>query len=158
MKIKFDCWKWFVVCLFGVLFLSMMNSCKTTKYVPVTMTEYRDRYIHQTDSFVKTDSVWVHDSVSVVVRGDTIFNDRWHYKFKDRIVYQSKTDTVRVRDSVPYKVEVPVEKVVYKEKKVGFFQCVSETIGNIAIGFILFFAISFVLKYILGGKRRCENE
>lgn len=158
MKIKFDCWKWFVVCLFGVLFLSMMNSCKTTKYVPVTMTEYRDRYIHQTDSFVKTDSVWVHDSVSVVVRGDTIFNDRWHYKLKDRIVYKSKTDTIRVKDSVPYKVEVPVEKVVYKEKKTGFFQIVSETIGNIAIGFILFFAISFVLKYVLGGKRRCENE
>lgn len=158
MKIKFDCWKWFVVCLFGVLFLSMMHSCKTTKYVPVTMTEYRDRYIHQTDSFVKTDSVWVHDSVSVVVRGDTIFNDRWHYKLKDRIVYKSKTDTIRVKDSVPYKVEVPVEKVVYKEKKTGFFQIVSETIGNIAIGFILFFAISFVLKYVLGGKRRCENE
>ena len=158
MKIKFDCWKWFVVCLFGVLFLSMMNSCKTTKYVPVTMTEYRDRYIHQTDSFVKTDSVWVHDSVSVVVRGDTIFNDRWHYKLKDRIVYKSKTDTIRIKDSVPYKVEVPVEKVVYKEKKTGFFQIVSETIGNIAIGFILFFAISFVLKYVLGGKRRCENE
>ena len=145
--------------LFAVMVVCMMLlGCKTTKYVPVTMTEYRDRYIHQTDSFVKTDSVWVHDSVSVVVRGDTIFNDRWHYKLKDRIVYKSKTDTIRVKDSVPYKVEVPVEKVVYKEKKTGFFQIVSETIGNIAIGFILFFAISFVLKYVLGGKRRCENE
>lgn len=145
--------------LFAVMVVcTMLLGCKTTKYVPVTMTEYRDRYIHQTDSFVKTDSVWVHDSVSVVVRGDTIFNDRWHYKLKDRIVYKSKTDTIRVKDSVPYKVEVPVEKVVYKEKKTGFFQIVSETIGNIAIGFILFFAISFVLKYVLGGKRRCENE
>lgn len=145
--------------LFAVVVVcTMLLGCKTTKYVPVAMTEYRDRYIHQTDSFVKTDSVWVHDSVSVVVRGDTIFNDRWHYKLKDRIVYKSKTDTIRVKDSVPYKVEVPVEKVVYKEKKTGFFQIVSETIGNIAIGFILFFAISFVLKYVLGGKRRCENE
>ena len=145
--------------LFAVIVVcTVLLGCKTTKYVTVTMTEYRDRYIHQTDSFVKTDSVWVHDSVSVVVRGDTIFNDRWHYKFKDRIVYKSKTDTIRVKDSVPYKVEVPVEKVVYKEKKTGFFQIVSETIGNIAIGFILFFAISFVLKYVLGGKRRCENE
>lgn len=145
--------------LFAVIVVcTVFLGCKTTKYVPVTMTEYRDRYIHQTDSFVKTDSVWVHDSVSVVVRGDTIFNDRWHYKLKDRIVYKSKTDTIRVKDSVPYKVEVPVEKVVYKEKKTGFFQIVSETIGNIAIGFILFFAISFVLKYVLGGKRRCENE
>jgi hypothetical protein len=122
------------------------------------MTEYRDRYIHQTDSFVKTDSVWVHDSVSVVVRGDTIFNDRWHYKLKDRIVYKSKTDTIRVKDSVPYKVEVPVEKVVYKEKKTGFFQIVSETIGNIAIVLIFVFAVSFALKYILCEKSRGRNE
>ena len=138
--------------------LFVTSECKTTKYVPVTMTEYRDRYIHQTDSFVKTDSVWVHDSVSVVVRGDTIFNDRWHYKLKDRIVYKSKTDTIRVKDSVPYKVEVPVEKVVYKEKKTGFFQIVSETIGNIAIVLIFVFAVSFALKYILCEKSRGRNE
>lgn len=141
--------------LFAVIVVcTVLLGCKTTKYVPVTMTEYRDRYIHQTDSFVKTDSVWVHDSVSVVVRGDTIFNDRWHYKLKDRIVYKSKTDTIRVKDSVPYKVEVPVEKVVYKEKKTGFFQIVSETIGIL----IFVFAVSFALKYILCEKSRGRNE
>ena len=43
--------------LFAVIVVcTVLLGCKTTKYVPVTMTEYRDRYIHQTDSFVKTDS------------------------------------------------------------------------------------------------------
>ena len=88
----------------AMLILSMFCRCTTTKYVPVT--EYRDRVVVKTDSLLKTDSVYVHDSVSVYIRGDTVFKDKYHIKYKDRYIARNKSDTLIVRDSIPYKVEV----------------------------------------------------
>lgn len=87
----------------AMLFLSMFCRCTTTKYVPVT--EYKDRVVVKTDSFLKNDSVYVHDSVSVYIRGDTVFNDKYHLQYKDRYIVRNKSDTLIVRDSIPYKVE-----------------------------------------------------
>ena len=81
-----------------MLVLSMFCRCTTTKYTPVT--EYRDRVV------VKTDSVYVHDSVSVYIRGDTVFKYKYHIQYKDRCIVINKSDTLIVRDSIPYTVEV----------------------------------------------------
>ena len=88
----------------AMLILSMFCRCTTTKYVPIT--EYRDRVVVKTDSLLKTDSVYVHDSVSVYIRGDTVFKDKYHLQYKDRYIVRNKSDTLIVRDSIPYKVEV----------------------------------------------------
>ena len=88
--------------------LVVLTGCRSVKYVPVT--EYRDRYVSKTDSFLKVDSVYLHDSVNVFVRGDTIFTTKTRYKDRFKIVYHTKTDTVAVRDSIPYPVKVEVEK------------------------------------------------
>lgn len=88
----------------AMLILSMFCRCTTTKYVPIT--EYRDRVVVKTDSLLNTDSVYVHDSVSVYIRGDTVFKDKYHLKYKDRYIVRNKSDTLIVRDSIPYKVEV----------------------------------------------------
>ena len=88
----------------SMLILSMFCRCTTTKYVPVT--EYKDRVVVKTDSLLKTDSVYVHDSVSVYIRGDTVFKDKYHIQYKDRYIVRNKSDTLIVRDSIPYKVEV----------------------------------------------------
>lgn len=88
----------------AILILSMFCRCTTTKYVPIT--EYRDRVVVKTDSLLKTDSVYVHDSVSVYIRGDTVFKDKYHIQYKDRYISRNKSDTLIVRDSIPYKVEV----------------------------------------------------
>ena len=88
----------------SMLILSMFCRCTTTKYVPIT--EYRDRVVVKTDSLLKTDSVYVHDSVSVYIRGDTVFKDKYHIQYKDRYISRNKSDTLIVRDSIPYKVEV----------------------------------------------------
>lgn len=84
-----------------MLFLSMFCRCTTTKYVPIT--EYRDRVVAKTDSFLKTDSVYVHDSVSVYIKGDTVFKDKYQLRYKDRYIVRNKSDTLIVRDSIPYK-------------------------------------------------------
>ena len=118
----------------AMLILSMFCRCTTAKYVPVT--EYRDRVVVNTDSLLKTDSVYVHDSVSVYIRGDTVFKDKYHLQYKDRYIVRNKSDTLIVRDSIPYKVVV--DKTLSKTDKAFL------NIGKIAsvclfIGILAFF-------------------
>lgn len=120
-----------------MLILSMFCRCTTTKYVPVT--EYKDKVVVKTDSLLKTDSVYVHDSVSVYIRGDTVFKDKYHLQYKDIYIVRNKSDTLIVRDSIPYKVGV--EKTLSKTDraflKIGKIASVCIFIGIIAfIGWI----------------------
>lgn len=88
--------------------LVTLTGCRSVKYIPVT--EYMDRYVSKTDSFIKTDSVYLHDSVSVFTKGDTVYIAKIRFKDMFKIVYNTKTDTVAVHDSIPYPVNVEVEK------------------------------------------------
>ena len=94
------------------LLLTLLFGCKT-KYVGVP--EYHTFYKARTDSFMKYDSVWVHDSVNMWTKNDTVFKDRWHTELKWRDVDRVRHNTVLKTDSVmvPYEVE----KVVYKNNK-----------------------------------------
>ena len=99
--------QWLTLAMLAVMLMTLAG-CRSVKYVPVT--EYRDRYVSKTDSFLKVDSVYLHDSVSVFVRGDTIFTTKTRYKDRLKYIYNTKTDTVAVHDSIPYPVKVEVEK------------------------------------------------
>ena len=95
-----------VVCL-------LLSSCSTVKYVPVVE--------HKTDTLIQTkvqrDSVWLHDSIHVTERGDTVRIERWHTKYIESIrhdtTYISKTDTI----PQPYPVEKLVEKPLSKTQR-----------------------------------------
>ena len=132
MNLKFNWWKWLVICSISMLILSMFCRCTTTKYVPVT--EYKDRVVVKTDSLLKTDSVYVHDSVSVYIRGDTVFNDKYHLQYKDRYIVRNKSDTLIVRDSIPYKVgvEKPLSKTERAFLNIGKIASVCLFIGILA--------------------------
>ena len=99
--------QWLTLAMLAVMLVTL-TGCRSVKYIPVT--EYRDRYVSKTDSFIKTDSVYLHDSVSVFAKGDTIYMAKTRYKDRFKIVYHTKTDTVAVHDSIPYHVKVEVEK------------------------------------------------
>lgn len=85
----------------------LLIGCNSVKHVPVetvkTEKEYVDRW--------NRDSVYVRDSVFILVKGDTVFKDRFRIVYKDKLVrdtaYVSKVDTIQV----PYPVEVPVKHV-----------------------------------------------
>lgn len=117
----------------AMLILSMFCRCTTTKYVPIT--EYRDRVVVKTDSFLKTDSAYVHDSVSVYIRGDTVFKDKFRIQYKDRYVVRNRSDTLVVRDSIPYKVETrkQLSKTDRMFLKIGKVSSVCLFIGILAI-------------------------
>lgn len=77
----------FLLCL-------LFSSCTTTQYVPVIE--------HKTDTLIQTkvqkDSIWLHDSVHVTEKGDTVRIEKWHTRYVEKQVhdttYISKTDTV----------------------------------------------------------------
>lgn len=92
--------------LFVSALLLVTASCTTTKYVPVIE--------HHTDTLRLSsnirDSIYLHDSTIVREKGDTVLMERWHTRFREKLVhdtlYQSRTDSV----PAPYPVEVEVEK------------------------------------------------
>ena len=61
-------------------------------------TEWRDRLR------IERDSIYLHDSVQIERRGDTVFRDRWHVRTQRLSIH----DTVYMSrvDSVPYTVYV----------------------------------------------------
>ena len=91
-----------------ILVAVLMAGCKTKERV-VTVEKVRNDTTYITKH--QRDSVWLHDSIHVTEKGDTIRIEKWHTKYIEKAthdtLYQHKTDSV----PVPY----PVEKLVERE-------------------------------------------
>lgn len=129
-----------IVSLLAVIICCIVcMSCRSVKYVPVesvrTEIEYRDR--------MQRDSIHVHDSIFMYAKGDTIFRDRWHTMYKDRLIrdttYINKTDTIRV----PYPVE----------KQLSRWQSIKLQLGEMAIWFIVGFVL-YIVGWLIYKMRR----
>ena len=90
-----------------VIAAALLGSCTTTKVVEVDRVKTDTTYITKW----QRDSVWLHDSIHVTEKGDTVRIEKWHTKYIEKQVhdttYQAKTDSI----PVPYEVvkEVPAE-------------------------------------------------
>ncbi len=88
---------------FVIAIMLLLTSCSTIKEVPVetikTKIEYRDRILY--------DSIYTHDSIYIRAVNDTVYQDRYKYVYK----YKMLKDTVQIEciDSIPYTVKVPIE-------------------------------------------------
>ena len=95
------------VVVFVITFIALffLTGCTTTKVVTVPEVHTDTTYITQH----QRDSIWLHDSIHVTERGDTIRIERWHTKYIERevrdTIYRAKVDSI----PVPYEVikEVP---------------------------------------------------
>lgn len=109
-----------------IAFLLLLASCTTTKYVPVVE--------HRTDTLRLSrnirDSIYVHDSIHVREKGDTVLMERWHTKYREKLVhdtiYKSRVDSI----PAPY----PEEKLV--EKKLTWWQQTRLHLANIVLWLI----------------------
>lgn len=130
------CLAGFRICAILILAL-IFTSCTTTRVVERVRTDTLEITKHQRDS------IWLHDSTIVKVKGDTVEVEKWHTKYVEKAVhdtiYKSKTD------SIP--VPVPVEKKV--EKQLSGWQNFRLWMGNIALIAILLFVGWRILKRIL---------
>lgn len=106
-----------IMILFGLLLCALFGSCKSVEYVPVienhTDTLYQNKVVH--------DSIYQHDSVQVMIKGDTTTIDRWHtryvYKEVHDTTYISKTDSVPTPYPVEVIKEVPAELTMWEVLK-----------------------------------------
>ena len=123
--------------------LVTLTGCRSVRYVPVT--EYMDRYVSNTDSFIKTDSVYLHDSVTVFAKGDTVYISKTRFKDRLKYIYHTKTDTVAVHDSIPYPVKVEVEKRQSSIDKV--FVLLGKMAGILLVVFTVLIVYNLVRKH-----------
>ena len=93
----------------------LMCSCKSIEYVPVIEKEVHHDSIYFTQ--LQRDSIWLHDSIRVEAKNDTIKIEKWHTKYIEKLrvdtTYIAKTDTV----PVPYEVKVEVPAKMSKTQK-----------------------------------------
>ena len=118
--------------IIGILLCALLGSCTTTKYVPVI--EHRTDTVRITQQ--QRDSIYLHDSIRVSEKGDTVRIEKWHTRYIERTshdtIYQSKTDSI----PVPYKV------TEYVERKRSKMEWGLIAIGTVALlGFIVWLAV-----------------
>lgn len=121
--------------LFLIFACLLVAGCRTkkeliteTEVVPLTNShvEYRDRAVLQHDS------IFFHDSVFVKQAGDTVYIDRWHLRYKQRLQH----DTVRVIqcDTIEKPVRITIQKPVKQPLKWYEKLLMALGIGSIGIG------------------------
>lgn len=120
----------------ALLICALFSSCTTTKYVPVP--EYHTDTLRLSHNI--QDSIYVHDSIMVQQKGDTLTIDRWHTQWRERIIrdtiYQSK------RDSIPY----PVEVIKEVPAQLTWWQQTRLHLANILLYLLLIVGIIYVGK------------
>ena len=117
--------------LFLLLFLTTIISCTTTKIVEVPVETIKTEYIEQ----VKYDSIYSKDSIYIMQKGDTIYNNKVQYLYK----YKYLRDTINITDTIPKIVTVKDTQYInqlYTWQKLLIF---------IGIGFILYQIIKLVI-------------
>jgi hypothetical protein len=113
-----------------------LAGCKSIEYVPVVE--------HKTDTTYITknhrDSIYVHDSTYIHERGDTVWIERWHTRWRDRLmvdtIYQATHDTI----------PKPYVMLEYTDKPLSAWQKLRIFIGDIAIFATLIIMVIFLIK------------
>lgn len=115
-----------------------LTSCRSIKYVPVetVKTEYKTR-----DS-IRFDSIYEHDSIFLFVKGDTVYKEKYRYKYQYLTI--NKTDTVMLTDSV--QIPYPVEKQLTR------WQQMKIELGGWAFGMAIISLIVLIIRLVKGGN------
>ena len=117
--------------LFLLLFLTTIVSCTTTKIIEVPIETIKTEYIEQ----VKYDSIYSKDSIYIIQKGDTIYNNKVQYLYK----YKYLRDTINITDTIPKIVTVKDTQYI---NQLYTWQKLLIVIG---IGFILYWIIKLVI-------------
>ena len=118
--------------LFFLLFLTIVISCKTTtKVVEIPVETIKTEYIEQ----IKYDSIYHKDSIYIMQKGDTIYNNKVQYLYK----YKYLRDTINITDTIPKIVTVKDTQYI---NQLYTWQKILIIIG---IGFILYWIIKLVI-------------
>lgn len=112
-----------IIYILIILLASAICSCRSVEYAPRETIKHDTTYINK---LIK-DSIYLKDSVYIHSKNDTVFVEKYKYKYIDKVVRDTshvvKSDTI----SVPYPVE----------KRLTRWQQLKLDIGGISIGIII---------------------
>ena len=121
-----------------VLLLFILGSCDSTKYIEVPVETVKTEYIDRT----KVDTFIQKDSIRIIQRGDTIFQDKY------KILYRIKEyrDTINKVDTITKIQKVEVTKEVNRLK--SWQQILMVCGGGLIVGILglLGYLITKILK------------
>ncbi len=117
---------------------SMLSSCSPKV---ISVPEYHTEYITRTDTLLRLDSIYKHDSIRVYLQGETICRDRYVTLDKYKYIYKASTDTLTKTDSIS--VPVPVERQLTKweQTQMSVGKWAIYTLGAALLASIVYFGV-----------------
>jgi hypothetical protein len=116
----------------------MCTGCTTTEYVTV------EKVMNDTiwQSRTLRDSIYVHDSISVKEKGDTLTIEKWHTKY----VLNEKHDTtyIATHDTIPQ----PYEVIKEVERQMSRREQIVMSVGAMAIMAALIWFLLWAVKVL----------
>ena len=138
LEASYRCCAWALwICVLLMIAL-WLTSCTTTKVVTVEKVKTDTTYITKQ----QRDSIWLHDSIHVTERGDTIRIERWHTKYVERQVH----DTLyrALTDSIP----VPYEVIKEVPRKSTWFERIMFCTGIVSILCLILFVAKKLERFL----------
>lgn len=126
--------------IYIILLAFLMSGCRTKRDVIREVREYHDTVRIEG---VRSDSVWVHDSVTIMVQGDTVRETRWRVEYRDRWRDVARDVIREVHDTTV------VTKTIEVRKPPSFIDRAKTWL----ILIFLFIAIIFVYRFRKGVSR-----
>ena len=124
----------------GIALLLLFGSCRSIRYVPVETIRTDSLYL----TMHERDSIYIQDSFHIKEKGDSVFVDKWHIVYRDRMI----RDTAYIEKEKELEVPYPVEK------ELTWWQKTKLELGEFSIGIILILLIVVIgLVKKKGGAR-----
>ena len=121
--------KWLVVWMVILFVLALLASCRQVEYVTVEKVLTDTTYITKW----QRDSIWLHDSIHVKEKGDTVLVEKWHTKYIEKVTHD--TTYIATHDTIPD--PFPVETIKEVPAELSWWQRLRLWIGNIGLLAIL---------------------
>ena len=102
------------------------------------MPEYHEVIVHQHDTTSLKDSTYVHDSIFVEVKGDTVRVEKYNVVYRDRWHDRLRTDSFLQRDTITVVKEVA--------KPLSRWQKTKMHLGTALLGLLLISALILCFK------------
>ncbi len=106
--------------LIAAIGLTLLAGCKSTRQTETSVVSNEKAVVERMDTVVTRDTVKIvetsRDSVIVQTRGDSVYVDRWHIRYKERDAVSKAAEVKIMRDTVMKYVE-KTKTVAEKPKK-----------------------------------------
>ena len=93
----------------------------------------REHFVTRHDTVMAHDSVFILDTDTVYINGDTVIESHWRTRYITRWAYRTSTDTVVARDTVRVTETVEAEPSAWETFRMNAFYVLAAAVGILAV-------------------------